>query len=84
MLLILKDTDVVILAALYVDSKVLYNTTTTTHEAQDYWIRLTVQQIRNLFESHYLDALVCIPRKDNVADALTKQSVALELKLELI
>ena len=69
-------------SALYVDSKALYDTSTTTHDATEYRLRQTVQRIRDSFESSELDALVWIPGPSNVADALTKRNVDLQLKLD--
>ena len=69
-------------SALYVESKALYESLITTHDATEYRLRQTVQRIRDSFESSELDALVWIPSPSIFANALTKRNVDLQLKLD--
>ena len=62
---------------LAVDSKALYDTATTLHQSDEYRLRMTVQRIRNSFESGELDVLRWIPGTSNIADALTKRNLEL-------
>jgi hypothetical protein len=60
---------------LNVDSRGLFDTITTLHEAREYRLRQTVQRIRDSFESRQLDVLRWVRGILNVADALTKRNV---------
>ena len=56
------------------DSRCLYDTVTTLHEARDYRLRSTVQRIRNSFDSHELNHMRWIAGDCNPSDALTKRN----------
>jgi hypothetical protein len=60
---------------LNVDSRGLFDTITTLHEAREYRLRQTVQRVRDSFESRRLDVLRWVRGFLNVADALTKRNV---------
>ena len=57
------------------DSRCLYDTITTLHEARDYRLRPTVQRLRNSFDSHELDYMRWISGDTNPSDALTKRNM---------
>lgn len=59
---------------LCVDSKGLYDTTTTFHEGNEYRIKQAVRGIRDYFESGELDVLMWVEGRFNIADALTKMN----------
>ena len=56
------------------DSRCLYDTITTLHEAKYYRLRPTVERIRNCFDSQELDFMRWIPGDANPADELTKRN----------
>lgn len=59
---------------LIVDSKALFDTISTLHEAHEYRLRKTVTMLRDAFESGELDCLRWLNGKHNIADALTKRN----------
>ena len=57
---------------LLVDSRGLFDTVTTTHDAREYRLRKTVSRMRDSFECGDLDEVKWIRGVDNLADGLTK------------
>lgn len=55
-----------------VDSRALFDTTTTLHDNRQYRLRKTVARIRNVFETGELDVLRWVRGTHNYANALTK------------
>ena len=70
---IFRDTKV--RSELSTDSRCLYDTITTLHEARDYRLRPTVQRLRNSFDSHELDYMRWISADKIPSDALTKRNM---------
>lgn len=56
---------------LRVDFKALYNTITTSHEGREYWLKQTVQQLKNVFESGELERIGWVHIRAKISYALT-------------
>lgn len=69
---------------LIVDSKALFDTITTLHEAHEYRLRRTVTMLRDAFESGQLNCLRWLNGKYNIADALTKRNRELYRQVDVI
>lgn len=69
---------------LIVDSKALFDTITTLHEAHEYRLRKTVTMLRDAFESGQLNCLRWLNGRYNIADALTKRNQELFRQVDVI
>lgn len=67
-----------------VDSRGLYDASTTIHNGKEYRLRQTVVRLLNRFLSKELDVLRWIPGQINIADALTKRNPATQKLLNKV
>lgn len=66
---------------LFVDARALFDTITTLHEPREYRLRKTVARMRDAYESGELDYVTWIDGRSNLADALTKVSPEVSIRL---
>lgn len=69
---------------LHVDSRGLYDSTTTLHAGREYRLRQTVQRIRDSFEDGDIDILRWVAGIANIADGLSKRNASAQRLVNVI